>query len=92
MTRTHADGTLSESSAAARHVKLAPHSNGYSQRPTQAKGRSNKEIAGALGISDQTVKNHITALLRKLGVVDRTQAVLLALRRGWIGLAPPAGG
>ncbi|HET8626236.1 MAG TPA: response regulator transcription factor [Thermomicrobiales bacterium] len=57
-----------------------------------AEGRSNQAIARALGISDQTVKNHITALLRKLGVADRTQAVLLALRRGWIGLAPPAGG
>jgi DNA-binding NarL/FixJ family response regulator len=54
-----------------------------------AAGRSNKEIARALGISDQTVKNHITAHLRKLAVEDRTQAVLLALRRGWIGLGPP---
>lgn len=49
-----------------------------------ARGNSNKEIARALKISDQTVKNHITSILRKLAVNDRTQAVVLALRRGWI--------
>jgi DNA-binding NarL/FixJ family response regulator len=51
-----------------------------------AKGNSNKEIARALKISDQTVKNHITSILRKLAVNDRTQAVVYALRRGWIKL------
>lgn len=49
-----------------------------------ARGNSNKEIARALKISDQTVKNHITSILRKLAVNDRTQAVVYALRRGWI--------
>src|SRR5688500_13058449 len=49
-----------------------------------ARGNSNKEIARALKISDQTVKNHITSILRKLNVNDRTQAVVYALRRGWI--------
>jgi DNA-binding NarL/FixJ family response regulator len=49
-----------------------------------AKGRSSKEIARALEISPQTVKNHITHVFSKLGVTDRTSAVLLALRRGWI--------
>lgn len=50
------------------------------------KGMSNKEIATELNISHQTVKNHITAILRKFGVDDRTQAVVYALKRGWITL------
>jgi DNA-binding NarL/FixJ family response regulator len=49
-----------------------------------ARGNSNKEIAKLLKISDQTVKNHITSILKKLSVNDRTAAVVYALRRGWI--------
>lgn len=51
-----------------------------------AQGLSNKEIATKLGISHQTVKNHVTAVLRKLRVNDRTQAVVYALQRGWVRL------
>jgi DNA-binding NarL/FixJ family response regulator len=50
------------------------------------RGYSNKAIARALSISDQTVKNHVTAVLRKLAVNDRTQAVIYALRHKWIAL------
>ena len=48
------------------------------------RGASNKEIATLLNISRQTVKNHMSNVLRKLGVEDRTQAAVLALRRGWV--------
>ena len=49
-----------------------------------AQGRTNKEVAYALAISEQTVKNHMSSILRKLSVNDRTQAVVYALRQGWI--------
>lgn len=49
-----------------------------------AKGNSNKEIAKLLDISDQTVKNHITSILRKLEVNDRTAAVVHAIKQRWI--------
>lgn len=49
-------------------------------------GASNKDIARNLGISYQTVKNHVTAILHKLGVKDRTQAVLYAIRREWFDI------
>jgi DNA-binding CsgD family transcriptional regulator len=51
-----------------------------------AAGKVNKEIATALNISAMTVKNHISHILEKLDVNDRTSAVLLAVRNGWITL------
>jgi DNA-binding NarL/FixJ family response regulator len=45
-----------------------------------AKGRSNREIARALAVSEKTVKAHVSSVLAKLGVQDRTQAALVAVR------------
>lgn len=53
------------------------------------RGLSNKEIAYKLGISHQTVKNHMTAILRKLRVDDRTQAAVYALQHGWVRIENP---
>ena len=49
-------------------------------------GKSNKEIAAELEISEATVKTHINSLLAKLGVTDRTQAATAAIRRGIVPL------
>ena len=51
-----------------------------------AEGNPNKRIAGALNISEQTIKNHITSILRKLNANDRTHAVVLAIRNGWLNV------
>lgn len=47
-----------------------------------ARGRSNREIARQLGLAEKTVKTHVSAILTKLGVQDRTQAALYAVRSG----------
>jgi len=46
------------------------------------RGRSNREIARSLGLAEKTVKAHVSAILGKLGVQDRTQAALYAVRAG----------
>jgi len=66
------------------HVALSPREMEILELICQ--GASNKGIAQRLGISYQTVKNHVTAILHKLGVNDRTQAVLYALKHGWFSL------
>ena len=53
-----------------------------------AQGLSNKEIADELYVTEQTVKNHMTSVLRKLDVNDRVQAVLFAVKNGWIEIGP----
>jgi two-component system NarL family response regulator len=50
------------------------------------RGRSNKIIADALGLSENTVKNHIKSILKKLDVDDRTSAVTVAFKRGMLDL------
>lgn len=49
-----------------------------------ANGLTNKEIATALGISYETVKEHVQHILRKIGVTDRTQAAVWAVRKGLV--------
>ncbi len=68
-------------------VPLSPREMEILQFVTQ--GKSNKEIAQSLGISHQTVKNHMTSILKKLDVRDRTQAAVYALRRGWVRTSAP---
>ena len=51
-----------------------------------AEGHSNKAIAARLGIRESTVKDHVNSLLDKLGAQSRTEAVMLALRRGLIAI------
>ena len=48
-------------------------------------GKTNREIADQLGVTEKTVKGHVTSLLKNLGVANRTQAALAALRVGLVG-------
>jgi DNA-binding NarL/FixJ family response regulator len=49
-----------------------------------AEGKNNKKIGEALFISEKTVKNHVSNILQKMNCVDRTQAVVEAIKRGWV--------
>jgi len=49
-----------------------------------ADGKSNRAIGEALYISEKTVKNHVSNILQKMNVNDRTQAVVTAIKRGWV--------
>ena len=51
-----------------------------------ARGFLNKQIASSLEISEQTIKNHVTSILRKLNANARTEAVVIAIRRGIISI------
>ena len=64
---------------------IAPLTNRETQILTYvAEGNTNKEIAAILQISEQTIKNHVSANLCKLKANDRAHAVVLAIRSGWI--------
>ncbi|MEU4806919.1 response regulator transcription factor [Actinosynnema sp. NPDC023587] len=54
-------------------------------------GQSNRRISRCLGLSEKTVKNYLSSLFTKLSVTDRTTAVLVALRRGYISVPTTAG-
>ena len=51
-----------------------------------AVGRGNRTIGSRLGITERTVKNHLSNIMRELHTTDRTAAVVLALRNGWLEL------
>ncbi|RKD22096.1 DNA-binding response regulator [Ammoniphilus oxalaticus] len=52
-----------------------------------AEGRSNKAIGDSLYISEKTVKNHVSSILQKLVVQDRTQAVVISIKNGWVKIS-----
>jgi two-component system, NarL family, response regulator LiaR len=90
----HAGGALLDPGVAARLVEAlaaeppeAPGGSRLTPREREvleliARGRSNKRIALELGMAEKTVKTHVSHLLAKLGVADRTQAALYAVREG----------
>jgi DNA-binding NarL/FixJ family response regulator len=88
-----AAGALSDppaGGASGRHWEYAPGPAALTGREQQvlsmvARGRSNREIARSLGVSEKTVKTHVTSVLAKLGVQDRTQAAVYAVRHGLDG-------
>src|SRR5699024_819836 len=49
-----------------------------------ADGKSNRDVAERLYISEKTVKNHVSNILQKMNINDRTQAVVSAIRKGWV--------
>jgi NarL family two-component system response regulator LiaR len=96
----HAGEALLDPGVAARLVQeIAGRANAAGEHPPDrltgrerevleliARGRSNKRIAFELGISEKTVKTHVGHLLAKLGVTDRTQAALYAVRAGIVNV------
>src|SRR5262249_39336351 len=85
--KIHAGGTHVSERAAAKLAERTIAGGALSPREIEvlnliAAGKSNKEIASALFISEGTVKTHVLKIHEKLGVTDRTEAVVTAIRRG----------
>jgi DNA-binding CsgD family transcriptional regulator len=51
-----------------------------------AQGRTNRQIGESLGISERTVRNHMREIFKRMSSTDRTHAVVLAIRNGWINV------
>ena len=89
--KIHGGGTHVSERAAARLAERAIAGAALSSREVEvlkwiAEGKSNKEIAALLFVSEGTVKTHVLNIHHKLGVDDRTEAVVVAIRRGILKL------
>ncbi len=76
---------LSDNVSAERFLSLTPREKEVLQ--LMAEGRSNKAIGDYLYISEKTVKNHVSSILQKLDVQDRTQAVVISIKNGWVKIS-----
>jgi DNA-binding NarL/FixJ family response regulator len=88
--KVHAGGRFLPAPVARALASRAPHSQ-LSSRELEVlhllvSGNSNKDIANLLGITEATVKSHVSTILMRLDVEDRTQAVVAALQRGLVHL------
>jgi len=88
--KVHAGGRFLPPPVACALASRLPHSN-LSSRELEVLhllvgGNSNKDIASLLGITEATVKSHVSTILMRLDVEDRTQAVVAALQRGLVHL------
>jgi NarL family two-component system response regulator LiaR len=77
-----------------REVRAPENPDALTERETDVllllgQGQSNKEIAHSLSIGEKTVKTHVSNILRKLGVLSRTQAALHAVRIGLVSIQSP---
>lgn len=87
MTRHRSDSPMPASPDVLRIVTSRPAEDALTSREVAVlelvgQGLSNRDIAAALGIAHETVKVHVKNILRKLGVINRTAAVMTALKRG----------
>ncbi|WP_195573628.1 response regulator [Paenibacillus sp. 1001270B_150601_E10] len=91
MTILDDSGTMDEHYAKDPGVRLNPTESPLTRREAEvlrlmAEGKSNKMIGEFLFISEKTVKNHVSSILQKMEVDDRTQAVINSIKNGWVTL------
>jgi len=91
MTYLEENGTLSAQPSRSTEVKFVAEKTPLTRREAEvlrlmAEGKSNKAIGEQLFISEKTVKNHVSSILQKMEVDDRTQAVINSIKRGWVTL------
>jgi len=75
-----------ETPAAEHSILLPPSPREVEVLKLVASGNSNKQIASLFRISEHTVKNHLTSIMHKLNANDRTHAVVISLRQGWLSI------